>query len=130
MKGNHTVACENKGNYYPYPMFEYAEGGDMAEAKTAATQISPKELTVYASIKAVYKKGPNVAVLMENEETIYVNPGFTAVEGGYLFDSQNPQGCLSTRSASDGYHLSHEGIVFYRSQEPAVISGRIRLCVN
>ena len=83
-------------------------------------------ITFPYDIKAVYKKGPNVAVLMENEETIYVNPGFTAVEGGYLFDSQNPQGCLSTRSASDGYHLSHEGIVFYRSQEPAVISGRIR----
>ena len=83
-------------------------------------------ITLPYDIRAVYKKGPNVAVLMENEETIYVNPGFTAIAGGYLFDSQNPQGCLSTRSASDGYHLSHDGIVFYRSQEPTIISERIR----
>lgn len=83
-------------------------------------------ITLPYDIKAEYKKGPNVAVLMENEETIYVNPGFSAAKGGYLFDSQNPEGCLSTRSASNGYHLSHEGVVFYRSQEPIVISQRIR----
>lgn len=83
-------------------------------------------ITLPYDVKAIYKKGPNIAVLMENEETIYVNPGLSAAQGGYLFDSQNPQGCISTRSARDGYHLSHDGIVFYRSQEPIVISQRIR----
>jgi len=83
-------------------------------------------ITLPYDIKAVYKKGPNIAVLMENEETVYMNPGFSAAQGGYLFDSQNPQGCLSIRSARDGYHLSHDGIVFYRSQEPTVISNKIR----
>lgn len=88
--------------------------------------VGSDSITMPYDIKAVYKKGPNIAVLMENEETIYINPGLTAVAGGYLFDSQNPQGCISTRSARDGYHLSHDGIVFYRSQEPTVISDRIR----
>lgn len=83
-------------------------------------------ITLPYDIKAVYKKGPNIAILMENEETIYINPGLSAAQGGYLFDSQNPQGCISTRSAREGYHLSHDGIVFYRSQEPQVISRRIR----
>lgn len=83
-------------------------------------------ITLPYDIKAVYKKGPNVAVLMENEETVYINPGFSAVEGSYLFDSQNPMGCISTRSARDGYHLSHDGIVFYRSQDPTIISDKIR----
>lgn len=83
-------------------------------------------LTFPYDVKAVYRKGPNIAVLMENDETIYVNPGFTALAGGYLFDSQNQQGCISTRSAKDGYHISHDGIVFFRSQEPTVISERIR----
>lgn len=105
-----------------------AKGKNLSFARTLLPYafISSDFITLPYDIKAVYKKGPNIAVLMENEETIYVNPGFSAVAGGYLFDPQNPQGCLSTRSAKDGYHLSHDGIVFYRGQDPVIISERIR----
>lgn len=83
-------------------------------------------ITLPYDIKAIYKNGSNISILMENGETVYVNPSLTAAEGGYLFDSTNPQGCMSTRSAKNGYHLSHEGIVFYRTEEPSIISQRIR----
>lgn len=41
--------------YYPYPIYAYAEGSNIMDAKQASTNISPKELTITSTVQAVYK---------------------------------------------------------------------------
>ena len=41
--------------YYPYPLYARAEGASSADAVKAATNISPQELTITASVQASYK---------------------------------------------------------------------------
>lgn len=76
--------------------------------------------------KAVYAIGSNLAILMQNQEVIYVNPGFTPAQGGYLHEPFNQQGCISTRSATKDYHASDEGMTFLRSSEPQIFTHKIR----
>jgi uncharacterized protein len=47
----------NAGDYYydRYPIYAYSEGDSLSGAKDAATQISPRELTVRANVQAVYQ---------------------------------------------------------------------------
>ena len=76
--------------------------------------------------KAVYAIASNLAILMQNQEVIYVNPGFTPAQGGYLHEPFNQQGCISTRSAIKNYHASSEGMAFLRSSEPEIFTHKIR----
>ena len=41
--------------YYPYPVYSYAEGMGVKDARQAATDISPKDLVITASVQATYK---------------------------------------------------------------------------
>lgn len=76
--------------------------------------------------KAVAPIGSNLAVLMQSQEVIYVNPGFTAAQGGYLHEPFNQQGCISIRSSTKGYYASNEGMAFLRSSEPEIFTHKIR----
>jgi hypothetical protein len=75
---------------------------------------------------SLMEKGANVAVLMENSEVIYVNPGSTATEGGYFYYPENPHGCVASFSAERGYYASYEGIMFFTGAAPILVSHKIR----
>lgn len=78
------------------------------------------------AIKALVERGPNLGVLMQDQEVLYINPGFGPLNGGYIYYSENPQGCISSLSSAKGYYASDEGISYFPGQEPLVISQRIR----
>ena len=77
-------------------------------------------------VKAIYAAGSNLAILMTDNEVIYINPGYSATAGGYLHYPKNPQGCISTRSAARGYHASDEGMTFFEGSEPVIFTQAIR----
>jgi len=88
--------------------------------------MSNENIVLPYAIKAIYRKGSNLSILMETEEVLYVNPGYSSTEGGYLHYAEDPQGCIATQSAEKGFHLSEEGIVFFTGQTPQIISDKIR----
>jgi hypothetical protein len=71
-------------------------------------------------------RGANVVVLTSKGEVIYVNPGATAADGGYLHYPDNPHGCVAPLSANEGYYASYEGVNFFTGGSPVVMSDRIR----
>ena len=85
------------------------------------------ENVVYPNtLRAMYEKGSNLAVLMNTQDVIYVNPGFSAVEGGYNHYSEVPQGCIAKRSGARSFHLAEEGIIHFLQLTPQIISDKIR----
>jgi hypothetical protein len=77
-------------------------------------------------INALERRGPNLALLLQEFEAQYINPGYLPTDGGYLYYAENPQGCVSGPSSAKGYYASNEGISYYPGNEPAIISDRIR----
>jgi hypothetical protein len=75
---------------------------------------------------AIYQMASNLAVLLAALEEIYVNPGASPANGGYIHYPSDPQGCISTRSAVKGYHASDEGMSYLRSSAPVIFTRKIR----
>lgn len=53
--GSLVSVTSQEFDYRPWPIYSYAESGTSSDAKAAATNIQPKEMTITANVQASYK---------------------------------------------------------------------------